>query len=208
MENGQSDDTAPEPRLDRAFWESHWQSRNTGWDIGYASPAIVQYMLQYSHKDAAILIAGCGNAYEAEWLSDHGFGNVTLLDIAPKAVATLEEKFASAKAIRVLCGDFFEHRGRYDLMIEQTFFCAIAPARRPEYVTQASALLRPGGRIVGLLFDKTFEKPGPPFGGSSEEYKALFEPLFHVHKLEACYNSIGPRAGAEVFINFQSRSDP
>ncbi len=204
MDKKEQGDTVREARLDQAFWEAHWQNRSTGWDIGYPAPAIVQYMSQYADKDAAILIAGCGNAHEAEWLLAHGFGRITLLDIAPKAVERLEEKFASAGGVRVLCEDFFEHRGQYDLMLEQTFFCAIPPERRPEYVAQAAALLRPGGRIVGLLFDRIFENPGPPFGGRKDAYRALFEPLFRIHTLDACYNSIPPRAGAEVFVNFVS----
>ncbi|MCS7037470.1 MAG: SAM-dependent methyltransferase, partial [Saprospiraceae bacterium] len=53
--------------------------------------------------------------------------------------------------------------------------------------------------LAGVLFDRDFEG-GPPFGGHAEEYRALFEPLFRIHTLEPCYNSIPPRAGAEVFI--------
>jgi 2-keto-3-deoxy-6-phosphogluconate aldolase len=63
----------------------------TGWDLGKASPAITHYMTQYRDKKAAILIPGCGNAYETEFLIDHGFTNITLIDIAPKAVEALKK---------------------------------------------------------------------------------------------------------------------
>ncbi|MBP6047706.1 MAG: hypothetical protein KA530_11585, partial [Ferruginibacter sp.] len=54
--------------LDREYWDAQWQNKTTGWDIGHASPAITEYMAQYKNKDAAILIPGCGNAYEAVFL--------------------------------------------------------------------------------------------------------------------------------------------
>ena len=186
--------------LDREYWDAQWQNKTTGWDTGHASPAITEYMAQYKNKDAAILIPGCGNAYEAGYLLTNGFTNITLIDIAPKAVEILQNKFTGNQQVKVFCEDFFLHQGKYDLMIEQTFFCAIPPLRRNEYAAKAAALLNQNGKIAGLLFDKTFEKQGPPFGGCRCEYKPVFEPHFTIAKMEECYNSIAPRAGSEVFI--------
>jgi len=59
--------------LTAEFWDERWKSGQIGWDIGYASPPLVTYMDQYVNKNAAILIPGCGNAYEAEYLSQKGF---------------------------------------------------------------------------------------------------------------------------------------
>ena len=188
---------------DKNYWNIRWEKGETGWDIGYAAPAITEYMLTYPHKSAAILIPGCGNAYEAEWLIKQGFTNITLIDIAPKATEHLKEKFLHIPAIKVLCEDFFQHEGKYDVIIEQTFFCAILPGRRKEYVEKAASLLNPKGKIIGLLFDKTFEQAGPPFGGCSLEYKALFGPFFMIHTMESCYNSIGPRRGTELFVRLE-----
>lgn len=189
-------------QLDQSFWNSRWENKQTGWDIGQASPALITYMEQYTARDAAILIPGCGNAHEAAWLVKNGFTNVTLIDIAPKAVANLKEKYEGNPFIKIILGDFFEHQGQYDLMIEQTFFCAINPSLREEYVAKSSALLKPSAKIIGVLFNTSFEKAGPPFGGSIIEYEQLFKNHFIVKKLENCYNSIKPRANTEVFINF------
>ena len=103
---------------DKDYWENRWQNADTSWDIGFASPSIVEYMKTFSDKNTAILIAGCGNAYEAEFLLNNGFTNITLIDIAPNAVKILSEKFKQNKEIKVLCEDFFSHQGKYDLMIE------------------------------------------------------------------------------------------
>lgn len=186
--------------LDTAFWEQRWQTGQTGWDMGQASPPLTAYMDQYPDKNAAILIPGCGNAYEAAYLLDQGFTDITLIDIAPEAVKRLQEKFKDAPQIKVLHGDFFQHGGRYDLILEQTFFCALLPEQREAYVQKMWALLKENGRIAGVLFDVDFEKEGPPFGGSKAEYEALFQPHFHIKNMTPAYNSIPPRQGSELFV--------
>lgn len=187
--------------LDQSYWNTQWETNTTGWDIGYASPAITKFMEGYANKKDKILIPGCGNAYEAEFLLSKGFSDITLIDIAQKAVEMLKEKFAGKQQVNVLCEDFFQHQGNYDIIIEQTFFCAIPPVRRNEYVKKAASLLNDGGRIIGLLFDRTFEQQGPPFGGCPCEYKPIFNPDFVINKMEKCHNSIPQRADTELFIH-------
>lgn len=189
--------------LDQTYWNDRWERGETGWDIGYAAPAITKYISSCTDKNASILIPGCGNAYEAEWLAKEGFMNITLIDIAPKATAQLQKKFQHIPYIKVFCEDFFKHEGGYDIIIEQTFFCAIPPSKRNEYVQKTASLLHPKGKIIGLLFNKKFDHAGPPFGGSLDEYKMLFDPVFVIHKMDPCYNSIPPRAGAELFIHLE-----
>jgi SAM-dependent methyltransferase len=190
-----------ENELDQFFWNTRWENNQTGWDIGQASPAITAYMAQYANKNAAILIPGCGNAHEVSYLLRTGFTNITLIDIAPKAVALLKEKYDKNPEVTIILGDFFEHQGKYDLMIEQTFFCAISPILRKKYVQQSAALLNTDGRIIGLMFNTIFDKQGPPFGGKIEAYKLFFDAYFKIEKMENCYNSIPPRANKEAFIN-------
>lgn len=187
--------------LDVTFWNDRWQSGTTGWDIGYASPPITEYLKQYKDKNATVLIPGCGNAYEAAYMMGNGFTNVTLVDISDVAVAMLKEKFKGLQQVRILCEDFFMHHGSYDLILEQTFFCAQILSKRAEYVRKMHSLLKENGRLAGVLFGINLGPSGPPFGGEASEYKALFEPRFHISKMEPCYNSIRQRDGAELFIN-------
>ncbi|MBS1763521.1 MAG: methyltransferase domain-containing protein [Bacteroidetes bacterium] len=189
-----------ENELDASFWNQRWQSGKIGWDIGYASPPIIKYMEQYSERDAAILIPGCGNAYEAEYLASHGFTNITLVDISEEAVRRLKEKFSNKPQIKIYCEDFFTHKGNYDLILEQTFFCAQVLQRRKEYAVKMESLLKAGGKLAGVLFGVSFGESGPPFGGDEKEYREIFSPYFEIIKMEPCYNSISPRAGSELFF--------
>ncbi|WHF50644.1 methyltransferase domain-containing protein [Chryseobacterium gotjawalense] len=191
--------------LDKNYWETRWQNKKTGWDIGFSSPAIVEYMLQYQNKDAKILIPGCGNAYEVESLYNLGFKNITVVDISATAVEILKEKYKDTEGVKVICEDFFNHKGNYDLIIEQTFFCAISPLLRTQYAQKMHSLLNENGGIIGVLFNKVFEKNGPPFGGTVSEYQTLFSENFDIQKMEECYNSIEPRKGSEVFINLKKK---
>lgn len=186
--------------LNQDYWQDRWQNKQTRWDIGYASPAITTYIEQYKDKNAAILIPGCGNAYEAEFLVKNGFTNITLIDIAPKAVEILREKFSAYPVVKIICEDFFKHKGHYDLIIEQTFFCAIHPSNRKAYAQKSAELLNPGGKVIGLLFNRLFEHEGPPHGGQEEEYRDIFSPYFTIQTMELCYNSVEARKSTELFI--------
>lgn len=186
--------------LNADFWNHRWKSGLTGWDIGYASPPLVEYMCQYEDKSVSILIPGCGNSYEAENLLSKGFDDITLIDISEELTNRLRERFKKAPQIKVIYEDFFNHVGQYDLILEQTFFCAQILERREEYVRHIASLLKRGGRLVGVLFNVDFGKEGPPFGGDENEYRKLFSGLFDIRVMSPCYNSIPPRAGSELFV--------
>ncbi|MFN8276724.1 MAG: methyltransferase domain-containing protein [Chitinophagales bacterium] len=191
-----------EKQLDKQFWDTRWQQAETGWDIGYAAPALTDVIDQYPNREAAVLIPGCGNAYEAEYLVQQGYANITLIDIAPAAVKRLQQKFAKTPQVKVICADFFTHEGHYDLILEQTFFCALSPALREDYVNKMASLLVPGGRLCGLLFSRNFEQEGPPFGGTVSLYESLFSRRLDMVRLEPCTRSIPQRAGSELFFEY------
>lgn len=186
--------------LDKNFWNERYLTGTTGWDLGKVSDPIAAYVDQLTDKNLRILIPGCGNAYEAAYLAMKGFTDITLIDIAPELVKSISKQFEHVAAVKVVEGDFFEHQGTYDLILEQTFFCALDPSLRQQYVDHMHTLLSEKGKIAGVLFNKLFEQQGPPFGGLSEEYQQLFKSHFRIKALQPCYNSASPRAGSEVFI--------
>ncbi|MBS1519012.1 MAG: methyltransferase [Bacteroidetes bacterium] len=192
-------------KLNAEFWSNRYLSGNTGWDMGKVSPPIKEYSDQLKDMNARILIPGCGNAYEAEYLSNKGFKYITLLDISEVLIKSLSNKFSGNENVTLLTQDFFDHSGKYDLIIEQTFFCSLDPEMRTAYVLKMSELLNPGGKIAGVLFNREFDKEGPPFGGTEDEYKKLFSGHFEIRVLENCYNSAVPRNGSEVFINLMRK---
>ncbi|MBL0884589.1 MAG: methyltransferase domain-containing protein, partial [Chitinophagaceae bacterium] len=168
--------------------------------IGTVSTPLKEYINQLSDKHISILIPGGGNSYEALYLLEQGFTDITVIDLAPSVTEKLRLQTDTYKSnIKIITGDFFELTGSYDLILEQTFFCAIDPTLRGNYVTKMSEILKPHGKLVGVLFNRSFES-GPPFGGSEKEYRTLFASTFQHIRMEPCYNSIPPRSGSELFV--------
>jgi SAM-dependent methyltransferase len=192
-------------KLNEDFWNNKYKNNQTGWDLGIVSPPIKSYIDQLENKDIKILIPGAGNAYEADYLLQKGFKDITIIDIAPKLVEKLRNKWNDNSNIQIVLGDFFNHDGEYDLIIEQTFFCAINPSERANYVRKMNQLLNQNGKLVGLLFNKHFEG-GPPFGGNREEYKELFKEQLELNIFETAHNSIDPRSGMELWIDCKLKS--
>ncbi len=190
--------------LDEAWWSNHYITGATSWDKGEITTPLKDYIDQLTDKDIAILIPGCGNSYEAEYLLQRGFANITLIDISATLCKSLEVKFAQwlDSKLKIICADFFSHTGQYDLVIEQTFFCALSPGLRTAYADKMYGLLKTSGKLVGLLFNKDFAE-SPPFGGNIDEYTKLFQQKFKIEIMETCYNSITPRKDAELFIKLR-----
>ena len=182
------------------YWENRYKAGEIQWDIGYASTPLVEYFKQLANKNLKILIPGCGSAYEGEWLHKNGFTNVFLLDVAPAAKEKFFERVPGFPLKHWLSEPFFEHQGEYDLIIEQTFFCALHPSQRISYVEKMHDLLPLYGKLVGLLFNVPKLVEGPPYGGTEEEYRALFQSNFTLKTMEIAHNSIEPRAERELFF--------
>ncbi|WP_299824617.1 methyltransferase domain-containing protein [uncultured Pontibacter sp.] len=183
-----------------SYWQQRYTQNLTGWDTGAITTPLKSYFDQLENKTLRILIPGCGNAYEAEYLFRNGFKHVYLVDIALAPLQNFAERVPDFPKEQLLHQDFFELEGKYDLMVEQTFFCALEPSLRPAYAQKAASLLEPGGKLAGLLFSITFDKAGPPFGGSKEEYEVYFKPYFRFKHFSQAYNSIPPRQGSELFM--------
>ncbi len=186
--------------LNSDYWDKRYQSKEIQWDLGEPSFPLAKYISQLENPFLKILIPGCGNGYEGELLWESGFDHVFLMDYAPSAKENFLSRVPDFPEDQFIIGDFFEHQGQYDLILEQTFFCALDPKLRPDYGKKMSELLVPGGKLVGLLFNDPLNDDRPPFGGNPLEYLAYFQPNFSDVSIKPCVNSIQPRHGREVFI--------
>jgi len=185
--------------LDANYWQNRYENNQVGWDLGIASDPIVNYINQLTDKNLNILIPGCGNAYEAEYLFKNGFKNVFVIDLAESPLENFKNRVPEFPNSNLIQGNLFELNQTFDLIIEQTMFCAIDPKLRKAYVQKVGELLAPTGKFVGLLFNREFIG-GPPFGGNKEEYLTYFSSCFRLTSMETCYNSIAPRSGTELFF--------
>ena len=189
--------------LDKKYWSDRYKEESTKWDLGTVSPPIKEYIDQIEDRSLNVLIPGSGNAHEAEYMHLKGFKNVYVADIAIEPLKNLINRVPSFPETHLLQQDFFDLEMKFDLIIEQTFFCALNPKLREHYASKMHSSIKMGGKLVGLFFDFPLTNAGPPFGGNKLEYENLFMPYFEITKLEKCYNSIPPRSGNELFFIFK-----
>ncbi len=190
------------PNLDSEFWERHYREGNTAWDLGAPAPPFVDLLAEgVPPAPGSMIVLGAGRGHDALLFARHGF-RVTALDFAESAGReTQEAARAAGLTVRTARHDFFtlppEYDASFDYVLEHTFFVAIDPRRREEYVRIVLRLLKPGGLLIALFY--AHDRPGgPPFTTSEEEVRALFQPYFTIERLEVPPRSVKPRQGKEL----------
>jgi methyl halide transferase len=202
--------TALNTTSEENYWSQRYQVQNTGWDLGLPSEPLKAYIDQLKDKTIKILMPGAGNAYEAEYLYNQGFKNIFIMDISSIPLKNFKDRNPDFPENQLIEGNFFEHSGQYDLILEQTFFCSFEPIKtnRILYGKQTAQLLKPNGKLVGLWFDIPLiegNMTNRPFGGSKSEYHDYLLPYFKVNTFEKCYNSIAKRTNQELFGIFEKK---
>ena len=192
-------------KLNPKYWQNRYETNDSIWDAGEITTPLKEYIDQIEDKSIKILIPGCGNGYEFEYLINEGFENSFVVDFAQAPIDNLKKRMPNCNPKQLITSDFFDLEGSYDFIIEQTFFCALNPELRAKYVQKMFSLLSPKGKLVGLFFQFPLTDVGPPFGGSKEEYLNLFSTNFEIKTIETAYNSIKPREGKELFFIFTKK---
>lgn len=165
-------------------WEQLYQNGETHWDRGRPSPPLEQWLAQNSVEGRAVVI-GCGRGHDVALLAQSGV-DVQGLDIAPTAIADAKRNYSQI-ADRFAVADLFElpHelRGAFDVVVEHTCLSGLPPELRSRYRAGIDALLRPGGRVVGVWFinpDLDPGETGPPFPLPVSALDALFAEDYEV----------------------------
>jgi hypothetical protein len=189
--------------LSQDFWDDRYKIQDIGWDLGEISPPLKAYFDQLTNKNLKILIPGGGNSYEAEYLHNQGFTNVHVADLSKTALHNIKQRVPSFPSAHLIHLNFFDLEMSFDLIIEQTFFCALNPNLRTAYTEKVSKLLFNKGLVLGLLFDLPLNTDKPPFGGAKTEYLENFKSHFNILKMEPAHNSHATRHGKELFFKLQ-----
>jgi len=193
--------------LDKAYWENRYEEGTTGWDAGSITRPIKAYINQLENKDLSILTPGSGPSHEAEYIHKTGFKNVHIIDVSQKVIDSFTSRYPQFPDSQIHIQNLFEHKGKYDIIIEQTCFCALEPHLRDQYLAHIKNMLKSNGKFVGLLFQhkKLSVDDGPPFGGNLPYYLDLFGKYFNIKTMEDCYNSIKPREGKELWFSVKKQ---
>jgi len=181
-------------------WERHYDEKDLRWDIDEAAPPIVHLWKERFFSPCNAIIPGCGAGHEVMFLAKKGF-NVTAVDYTHGAIKLTKNILKKNNySGEVLHQDFFKLDSKYnetfELMLEHTFFCAISPTKRREYVETAKRILKPGGYLIGLFYE-TNEEGGPPFNTRQEDIEEFFSDSFMIESLIKTSHSAEQRRGKE-----------
>ncbi|KAF8450796.1 hypothetical protein L210DRAFT_3500099 [Boletus edulis BED1] len=162
-------------------WDDAWKIGLTPWDSGDIQPALRDLILFNEldlPKAGRALVPGCGRGYDAAFIASHLGLDALAIDISPTAVQAARENPSaiSGASVTFEATDFFElsvpDGQHFNLIYDHTFFVAIPPVRRCDWGKQISALLKPGGYLVTLVFPLNLpvDEDGPPFFVKPEHY--------------------------------------
>ncbi|MFM0176373.1 class I SAM-dependent methyltransferase [Paraburkholderia sediminicola] len=186
------------------FWDERFQRGFMPWDQAGVPSAFQSFAAR--HSGAAVLIPGCGSAYEAVWLAGQG-NPVRAIDFSPAAVAAAHEQLGEQHAQLVEQADFFAYEPPFTpaWIYERAFLCALPLARRADYARRMADLLPGGALLAGFFFIGATPK-GPPFGIDRPELDALLTPYFELIEDEAVHDSIAVFAGRERWLTWRRRA--
>ena len=168
-------------------WNRRYVEGTDRWTLD-APPRVIAELaagelLDLSTDPRRVLIPGAGTGADAEGWARAGH-EVVALDWAELAVEAMKaRREATGLSFTPRREDIFalpdDLRGTFDVVWEQTCFCAIYPERRSEYVASMHGALREGGEVVGLFWHHSMEG-GPPFDITPDEVRAQFGDRFEL----------------------------
>ena len=172
-------------QLSPHFWQEKFESQQTGWDRGQASPQLLQWLRSGALNivdTPHIAVPGCGKGWEVAALSERGF-EVTGIDYTPAAVSETRQCLRRAGLPGgVIQADVLSYLPErlFDAVYEQTCLCAISPDHWIRYSQQLARWTRPGGRLYAMFMQVS--RPGsevglvegPPFHCDINAMHALF----------------------------------
>jgi SAM-dependent methyltransferase len=202
-------------------WEEHWESGHTPWDAGASSPILTSLLEHWpvqaeSRPEGRALVTGCGAGYDVFTLAKSHYAALGI-DIAsgvtPRFEALLRKSGLTEEAAQLRIVDFFTADqgslgGRFDLIWDYTFYCAIDPSLRAGWAKKMHSLLARDGRLVMLIFPVNPQAPrdqGPPYPLDPEEVTQALADSFERLTLEPVKTSHPGREGKEWLAVFRAR---
>lgn len=187
------------------FWETRYRDRIMPWDAGRVPRALVDFVADLK-PGVRVLVPGCGSAYEAYLLAEHGM-DVLAIDFSPAAVLHAREQLGCF-GDRVQEADFFafDDGGGFDVVYERAFLCALPPKTWDDYARRMAQVVKPGGLLAGFFFFDDTPR-GPPFGIAEARLHELLAPAFELTAERPVSDSIAIFQGKERWLEWRRRDD-
>ena len=198
--------------LDVNFWQERYDSANTPWDLGAASPHFVALLEEklYPLPPGRVAVPGSGRGHDAALFARAGF-DVTGFDYAPGAIEESSKLYGDLLRFEqaditdaAFAAESSPWHHTFDYVLEHTCFCAIHPKLRKDYARVAADLLKPGGLLVGVFWEHG-DPDGPPYPTTPAEVAGIlgsnFEQVAAIPRPPA-----SGRSGTEHLLVFRRKA--
>ncbi len=143
----------------KQHWEQVYQGKGedeTSWFQPRPETSLDLIEASGEPKDAAFIDVGGGVSRLVDQLLHHGWSNISVLDIAPSALATARERLGNrATQVNWLEADLLEATldGPYRIWHDRAVFHFLTESEdRKRYLTQLRRALEPGGHCIIATF--------------------------------------------------------
>lgn len=187
---------------EKNFWQDCYGCATTPWDLHGAHPALRDVLPQLKLNKARVLVLGAGRCHDAAHFAEKGH-LVTAVELVPEAVAEAQKLYGHLSGLKIVCGDAFafveRQRGKFDLVFEHTFYCALDPTRRAELAKTWRQAVVETGQLLGIFFVNS-KIGGPPYGGSEWEVRERLKKHWRSLYWTRWRLSPGHRQGKELVV--------
>jgi SAM-dependent methyltransferase len=154
------------------WWDERYRSGDIPWDTGIVPPEVVDLLASGHVRSGWALDLGCGSGLSSRYLARHGF-RVVGLDLALSALVRAAESARSEVLPAFFCVADVTHLGFLDIQasfaLDVGCFHAVAPDRRPTYISSLAARLLPGAFYLLYALTLTWDGEAGPRGINSED---------------------------------------
>ena len=196
---------------DSSFWNRKYIQNKFKWDIGFPTPIFKNWSNSIKNKsNKKVCIPGCGRGHDVLYLSQQGF-DVYAFDFSKVAIDFLNKESRKCRVTaNIFCLDFFtldkKFNSYFDYVLEYTFYCAISPTRRVEYIDKCCNILKNKGKIIAIMLPvDSKQNEGPPFTVSKDELTHNFENKFNILSITSSPLSIPQRLEIELYAEYQKK---
>ena len=196
-------------------WDRRYRQGDTPWCKGLAHPLLPEAALPADFT-GRVLVPGCGRGSDLLALACHApDAEIIGIDLSPSAIREARERCTPHPGLRLDVGDFLaaeqmvRQYGTVERIWEHTCFCALPPARRPDYVRSAARLLEPGGLLCGVFFLALDDGgQGPPWNCPAADLERLFSEWFEIATPLPCAQTFPGREGEEFLVRMTRNARP
>jgi SAM-dependent methyltransferase len=153
------------PSAQEAHWDGVYRERRSdslSWFQKYPALSLELITAAAPNPDARIIDVGGGDSLLVDRLLEHGYRQLTVLDISRSAIERSQARLANrADTVRWMVGDVLntETLGTFDVWHDRALFhFLLEPSQRERYVEAVKRAVMPRGAVVIA----TFAPDGPP----------------------------------------------